>query len=256
MASPAGCAEQLALRLTLIGTHRRPPSPLGSTGNAGVSSHLYLYLLSVGLLTALTPWAIVGLIVLLGSNAGARAAVAFTAGWFCAVAFIAAVVAAGIGSLGSSSQSNVSNAVYVVEIALGLALAAFALRRHARGRLVTTPGAEPAWLTKLDRMGPIVAFAFGTFMINVVFVVDAGLRIAAADPELSAAAAAVLFYAVLSTASLIAVLAVYFGDRAAAEHRLATMRAWIARNNANVTAGMLGAVGIILAVKGIVGLLA
>jgi hypothetical protein len=144
----------------------------------------------------------------------------------------------------------------VVEIALGLALAAFALRRHARGRLVTTPGAEPAWLTKLDRMGPIVAFAFGTFMINVVFVVDAGLRIAAADPELSAAAAAVLFYAVLSTASLIAVLAVYFGDRAAAERRLATMRAWIARNNANVTAGMLGAVGIILAVKGIVGLLA
>ena len=53
----------------------------------------------------------------------------------------------------------------------------------------TAPAVEPRWLTKLDRMGPIVAFAFGTFMINVVFVVDAGLRIAAADQDSSSAAA-------------------------------------------------------------------
>jgi hypothetical protein len=221
-----------------------------------VSSHLYLYLLAVGILTALTPWAIVGLIVLLGSKAGGRAAVAFAAGWFCAIAFIAAIVAGGIGGLGSSSQSSVSNAVYIVEIVAGLALVAFAARKHARDRLSTAPAAEPGWLTKLDRMGPILAFAFGTFMINVVFVVDAGLRIAAADLGPSAAAAALVFYAVLSTASLIAVLAVYFGDRAGAEARLTTMRSWIARNNANVITGMLAVVGIFIAVKGAVGLLA
>ena len=220
-----------------------------------MSSHLYLYLLLVGILTALTPWAIVGLIVLLGSKAGARSAVAFAAGWFCAVAVIAAVVVAGIGGLDSSSQSSVASAVYVVEIVLGLVLAGFAARKHARDRLASTPAAEPGWLTKLDRMGPIVAFAFGTFMINVVFVVDAGLRIAAADTKPSAAVVAVLFYSVLSTAGLIVVLAVYFGDRAGAEARLATMRAWIARNNANVITGMLAAVGILIAVKGILGLL-
>ena len=236
-----------------------PPRPIahyGQPGNADLSSHLYLYLLCVGILTALTPWAIVGLIVLLGSRAGARAAIAFAAGWFCAVAFIATVVAAGLGSLGGSSQSSVSNTVYVVEIVLGLALLALAARRRARDRLATTTAAEPGWLTKLDRMGPIVAFAFGTFMINVVFVVDAGLRIAAADPDASAAAAALLFYSVLSTASLIAVLAVYFGDRAGAEARLATMRAWIARNNAKVITGMLAVVGVFVALKGAVGLLA
>ena len=221
-----------------------------------MSSHLYLYLLCVGILTALTPWAIVGLIVLLGSKAGARAAIAFAAGWFCAVAFIAAVVASGLGSLGSSSQETVSNGLYIVELVLGLALLAFAARRRARDRLVTAPAAEPGWLTKLDRMGPIVAFAFGTFMINVVFVVDAGLRIAAADPDASAAAVAVLFYSVLSTAGLLAVLAVYFGDRSGAEARLATLRAWIARNNAKVITGMLAAVGMFIAVKGAVGLLA
>jgi hypothetical protein len=220
-----------------------------------VSSHLYLYLLAVGILTALTPWAIVGLIVLLGSKAAGRAAVAFAAGWFCAIAFIAAIVAAGIGGLGSSTQSSVSNAVYIAEIVVGLALVAFAARKRARDRLSTAPAAEPGWLTKLDRMGPIVAFAFGTFMINVVFVVDAGLRIAAADPGTTNAVAAVIFYAVLSTASLIAVLAVYFSDRAGAEAKLATMRAWIARNNASVITGMLAVVGIFITVKGVVSLI-
>jgi hypothetical protein len=221
-----------------------------------VSSHLYLYLLCVGILTALTPWAIVGLIVLLGSKAGARAAVAFAVGWFCAVAFIATVVAAGLGGLGSSSRSTTTTAVYIVEVVLGLTLIAVAARKHARDRISTAPAAEPRWLTKLDRMGPIVAFAFGTFMINVVFVVDAGLRVAAADPDSSSAAAALLFYSVLSTASLIAVLAVYFSDRAGAEAKLATMRTWIARNNANVIAGMLAVVGVFIAAKGLVGLLA
>jgi hypothetical protein len=221
-----------------------------------VSDHLYLYLVGVGILTALTPWAIVGIIVLLGSRAGARAAVAFAAGWFCAVAFIATVVAAGLGSAGSSTKESASNVVYLVELALGLALVAFAARKHARDRSLPEPAAEPGWLAKLDRMGPIVAFAFGTFMINVVFVVDAGLRIAASDPGTSSAAVAILFYTVLSTLSLIAVLVVYFSDRAGAEARLTRMRGWIARNNANVISGMLGVVGILLAVKGLIGLVA
>jgi hypothetical protein len=220
-----------------------------------VSSHLYLYLLCVGILTALTPWAIVGLIVLLGSRAGAGAAAAFAAGWFCAVAFIAAVVAAGIGGLGGSSQASVATGVYVVEVVLGVVLLAFAARRHFRARPGTAPATEPGWLTRLDRMGLIVAFAFGTFMINVVFVVDAGLRIAAANPDLPAAVAAVLFYSVVSTVGLIIVLAVYFGDRARAEARLAAMRGWIARNNARVITGMLAAVGLFVAIKGAVALL-
>jgi len=92
-------------------------------------------------------------------------------------------------------------------------------------------------------MGPIVAFAFGT-LINVVFVVDAGMRIASADPGASDATVAIVFYAVPSTAGLLAVLVVYYADRARAEARLARMRGWIARNNATVITGMLGVVGV------------
>jgi Sap, sulfolipid-1-addressing protein len=219
-----------------------------------MNGHLYLYLLCVGILTALTPWAVVGIIVLLGSRAAGRAAIAFAIGWFCAIAFIAGIVAAGIGEASPSSQETTSNVVFIVELVLGLVLVAFAVRRRARARSAHELASEPGWLTKLDRMSPVVAFAFGTFMINVVFVVDAGMRIAAADLGPSAAIAAIAFYTMLSTGSLIAVLVVYFADREGAEARLRTMRAWIARNNANVITGMLAAVGVYLALKGAVSL--
>ena len=107
-----------------------------------VSDHLYLYLLGVGILTALTPWAIVGIIVLLGSRAGGRAAIAFAVGWFCAVAFIAAVVVAGVGNAGSSSKETTSNVVYAIELVLGLAFVAFAARKHARDRSLPEPPAN------------------------------------------------------------------------------------------------------------------
>jgi hypothetical protein len=220
-----------------------------------VDGHLYLYLLVVGILTALTPWAIVGAVVMLGSRAGARTAAAFTLGWFCAVAFIAAIVAAGLGGASESTQSSTSKGVLVVELVLGLVLVALGARSYRRSRSRPAPATEPGWLKKLDHMGPVVAFAFGTFMINVFFVVDAGLRIASANGSSAEAVTAVVVYSLLATSSLIAVLAVYFLDRDKAEARLAAMRAWLARNNARVMAGIVLAIGVVFVAKAAVGLL-
>jgi hypothetical protein len=220
-----------------------------------VGDHLYLYLLLVGILTALTPWAIVGVVVMLGSRGGARVATAFTLGWFCAVTFIAAVVAAGIGGASESTQDTTSKVVLVVELALGVVLVVYGQRSYRRSRARPEPAAEPGWLKKLDHMGPLVGFAFGTFMINVFFVVDAGLRIASANGSNTQAITAVLFYSILSTVSLIAVLVVYFVGRDKADARLAAMRAWLGRNNARVMAAIVLAVGIVFAVKAVIGLL-
>jgi hypothetical protein len=220
-----------------------------------VDGHLYLYLLLVGILTALTPWAIVGAVVMLGSRVGARAAIPFTLGWFCAVTFIAAVAAAGLGGASASTQSSTSQGVLVVELVLGLVLTGLGLRSYRRSRSRPVPASEPGWLKKLDHMGPIVAFAFGTFMINVFFVVDAGLRIASADVSRAQAITAVVVYALLATSALIAVLAVYFLDREKADARLAAMRAWLARNNARVMAAIVLAIGIVFVIKAVIGLL-
>jgi hypothetical protein len=220
-----------------------------------VNGHLYLYLLVVGVLTALTPWAIVGVVVMLGSRGGARVAAAFTLGWFCAVTFIAAVVAAGLGGASESTQDSTSTGVLVAELVLGLVLVAFGLRSYRRSLSRSEPAGEPGWLKKLDHMRPIVGFAFGTFMINVFFVVDAGLRIASADGSKTQAITAIVFYSLLSTASLIAVLVVYFVGREKADARLASMRAWLGRNNARLMAAIVLAIGVVFVAKAVIGLL-
>jgi len=220
-----------------------------------VNGHLYLYLLVVGVLTALTPWAIVGVVVMLGSRGGARVAAAFTLGWFCAVTFIAAVVAAGLGGASESTQDSTSTGVLVAELVLGLVLVALGLRSYRRSLSRSDPGGEPGWLKKLDHMRPIVGFAFGTFMINVFFVVDAGLRIASADGSKTQAITAIVFYSLLSTASLIAVLVVYFVGREKADARLASMRAWLGRNNARLMAAIVLAIGVVFVTKAVIGLL-
>jgi hypothetical protein len=220
-----------------------------------MNGHLYLYLLVVGILTALTPWAIVGAVVMLGSRAGARAAGAFTLGWFCAVTLIAAVVAAGLGGASESTQSSTSKGVLVLELVLGLALTAFGARSYRRSRSSPERAAEPGWLKRLDHMGPVVAFVFGTFMINVFFVVDAGLRIASAGGSNAEAVTAVVAYAVIATSSLIVVLAVYFLDRDNADARLRALRAWLGRNNTRVMAAIVLAVGVVFVVKAAIGLL-
>lgn len=225
------------------------PAEAGSTA---VSGHLYLYLLAVGALTALTPWAVVGLIVLLGSPTAPRTGIAFVAGWFCAVVVVAGVVAAGFGQ--GSAGAGAGRAVALAEILIGAALVGFAARRRALAR--SRPGApsEPAWLTTLERFGPILAFAFGTFMINAVFVVDAGVRIAQSEPGTGEAALAILFYGIVSTAGLAAILVAYFADRSGAEARLAAMRSWVVRNNPAIVVGILAVVGVALVVKGVSGL--
>ncbi len=220
-----------------------------------MNSHLYLYLLVVGLLTALTPWAIVGVIVMLGSRGGARVAGAFTLGWFSAVTFIAAVVTAGFGGAASSTTQATSRGLAVVELVLGLVLLAFGVPRWRRARAAAGPSVEPGWLRKLDHLGPIAAFAFGTFMINVVFVVDAGLRIAASGVSGGGAVGAVLFYAVVASSALLAVLVVYVGGRATADVRLRAMRSWVAAHNPLLMAAIVVAIGALLAAKGIAGLI-
>jgi hypothetical protein len=66
----------------------------------------------------------------------------------------------------------------------------------------------------------------------------------------------VLFYSVLSTAALLTVLVVFLSDRESAETRLHAMRAWLAANNALVSAAIVGLVGVVLALKGAAGLIA
>jgi Sap, sulfolipid-1-addressing protein len=219
-----------------------------------VSQQLTLHLLALGLLTSVTPWGIVAVIVLLGAKSGPRGAVAFVAGWVTSILLVGALVIGLYRGTHTNPGSSAANAMLAVQLVLGVLLLALATRKW-QGRVAVDPtAAEPKWLAALDRMRPIVAFGFGMFWVNLVFVVDAALAVAAADLSRTDAALAYLFYAVLATLGVAAILGVYFASRASSERRLAAMRTWMTRNNTGIVSGVIAAIGVVFVARGLFGL--
>lgn len=218
-----------------------------------MNQQLFLPLLALGLLTSVTPWGIVAVIVLLSAKSRPRGAIAFVAGWVASILVTGALIIGLYKGAGSKPGPSAANAMLGVQFALGVLLLATAARKWSR-RVAADPIAEPKWLRALDRMRPIVAFGLGMFWVNLVFVVAAAIAVADADLSRTDAALAYLFYALLATLGVAAILAIYYANQARAQERLAGMRSWVTRNNVAVVSAMIAAVGLAFIVRGLIGL--
>ena len=218
-----------------------------------MNQQLFLPLLALGLLTSVTPWGIVAVIVLLSAESRPRGAIAFVAGWVASILVIGGLIIGLYKGAGSKPGSSAANAMLGVQFALGVLLLATAARKWSR-RVAADPSAEPKWLRALDRMRPIVAFGLGMFWVNLVFVVAAAIAVADADLSRTDAALAYLFYALLATLGVAAILAIYYANQAQAQERLAGVRSWVTRNNVVVVSAMIAAVGLAFIVRGLIGL--
>jgi hypothetical protein len=217
-----------------------------------VSEQLFLQLLALGLLTSVTPWGIVAVIVLLSAKSRPRGAIAFVAGWVASILLTGGLIIGTYSGARSKPGSSAGNAMLGIQFALGVLLLALAARRWRRRAATDASTTEPKWLGALDKMRPIVAFGLGMFWVNLVLVVAAAIAV---DAELSHtdATLAYLLYALLATLGVAAILAVYYVNRARAEARLAGMRSWLTEHNAAVVSAMLAAVGLVFIVRGLIG---
>jgi hypothetical protein len=218
-----------------------------------VSQELFLQLLALGLLTSVTPWGIVAVIVLLSAKSRPRGAIAFVAGWVASILLTGGLIIGTYSGAHSKPGSSAGNAMLGVQFALGVLLLALAARRWSRRLATDASTTEPKWLGALDRMRPIVAFGLGMFWVNLVLVVAAALAVADAELSHTDATLAYLLYALLATLGVAAILAVYYVNRARAEARLAGMRSWLTEHNAAVVSAMLAAVGLVFIVRGLIG---
>jgi cytochrome b561 len=213
---------------------------------------LLVELLPITILSALTPWAIVGVIVLLASKGGVTNAVAFTLGWFTAIVALGAVIVLGLVD-GADEHSRSTTWLQIgAELGFGIALLLFARVKWRSRPPAGQHVAEPRWIHKLDAIGPVVAFAFGAFWINGFLVIPAALQISRADVNGGQKAFALLFYAVGASAALIVVIAYRLVARERADARLVRLRGWVGQNSSATLAILLAAIGIGLVVKAVV----
>ena len=205
---------------------------------------LFLELLPLAIVCALSPWAIVAVILMLASDRPSNS-VAWLVGWTLSTLAIGVLIVVFLGGYDFSRSSTPTTVACVVQVLLGvlllLAAGRFWARRPARtGKLPNAPG----WMTRIGKMSPVFAFLIGAFWINTTIVIAAGVDTLRA--ELSNGESLVVFAAfTLITVSVQGGLILY--AYVLPKHSaigLRRIREWIARNQQ----AALSVVALILAV--------
>ncbi len=205
---------------------------------------LFVELLPLAIVCALSPWAIVAVILMLASDRPSNS-VAWLVGWTLSTLAIGVLIVVFLGGYDFSRSSTPTTVACVVQVLLGvlllLAAGRFWARRPARtGKLPE----EPGWMTRIGKMSPVFAFLIGAFWINTTIVIAAGVDTLRA--ELSNGESMVVFAAfTLITVSVQGGLILY--AYVLPKHSaigLRRIREWIARNQQ----AALSVVALILAV--------
>ena len=142
---------------------------------------LFVELLPLGIVCALSPWAIVAVILMLASDHPSNS-VAWLVGWTLSTMAIGVLIVIFFSGYDFSRNSTPTTVACVVQVLLGvlllLAAARFWARRPARtGKLPK----EPGWMTRIGNMSPVWAFLIGAFWINTTLVIAASVDTVRAD---------------------------------------------------------------------------
>ena len=206
-------------------------------------------LLALGL--AIQPWSVLAAIVLVATRRGVIKEIAYTMGWVIALSVVAALTVYLASDLPSTSSSKPAS---VIEIVLGALLALLLVIRWRRP-VATAASPEPSWMSRLDKMPWVFAFALGAFLPNYVFVVGGVtemLQVEWAGATLVVGIAAFVIVASIGVAAPLGVLV--FRHKHATEI-YSSWRAWIIEHSRAVSFGTIGVLAVLLLAKGLVGLI-
>jgi hypothetical protein len=249
--APHGKSSHLQLRsMRALGIGPWPTSRFGSPTIAD----LFLQLLPLAILCALSPWAIVAVILMLASDRPSNA-IWWLLGWTLSTYGTGVLIILFFNGFDFSASTTPTRAACAVQLLLGLLLLIAAARLWARrpARTGKVPK-EPGWMTRIGKMRPVWAFLIGAFWINTTLVVAAGVDTLRA--ELTTGQSIIVFAAfTLVTASAQAALVLYaYLSPASAAIRLTRFREWITRNQEAALAVVALVLAVWLAGQGISGL--
>jgi threonine/homoserine/homoserine lactone efflux protein len=188
---------------------------------------------------ALSPTAVIGVVLLLATARARSVGPAFMLGWMLGLAIVGTVALAAASGAEASDAGAPATWVSVLKIVLGMLLLLVAVRQW-RGRHPGDGEAElPAWMQAIDKFtwpraaGVAVALA-ALNPKNLLLTVSAAAAIAQTGADTGAQAVALAVFVVLGSLGVGVPLAIYFlmGDRATTV--LGGLRGWMVRENATI----------------------
>jgi len=194
--------------------------------------------LAFGVGIALSPLAIVALVVMLVAPGGARPAWAFAGAWALSLALVATLVLLLADGSDASASGAPATWVSVVKIVVGLLLVLFAVYEW-RGRESSEAETDaPGWMRKLDRVKVAGAAGLaGLFVVkpkNLLLTIGAGVAVAQVGASAAGQASAIGVFVVLGTAGLAIPLAIHVLMPNRGEGMLIELRDWMVRQNETI----------------------
>ncbi len=188
---------------------------------------------------ALSPFAIVGIVLMLATPRARANGSAFVAAWVVGLAVVGVVVLALIGDDATADSGGPAHWVSGLKLALGLLLLAFGVRAWLERPRPGEPAELPAWMRSLDAVAPPKAAGAGLLLTaanpkNLVLAVAGAATIAQAGLSAGQEAGALAVFVAVGTLGAAVPLVLYLalGDRSRAI--LDELKDWMARNNATI----------------------
>jgi Sap, sulfolipid-1-addressing protein len=199
--------------------------------------------LAFGVGVALSPLAIVAVVVMLVSGDGGRPAWAFAGAWVLSLGVVSTVVLLVADGADASTNGAPATWVSVVKIVVGLLLVLFGMRQW-RGRTGReTEPATPGWMRHLDNV--TVARAAGlaaAFNVvkpkNLLLTIGAGVAVAQVGASPAGQATAVCVFVLLGTVGLGIPLAIHVVMGSRGRDLLTELRDWMVHENAAIIAAL------------------
>jgi hypothetical protein len=209
----------------------------------------------LGLVCAANPWGIMIAILLLDARRGHGVVWTYVLAWSGAISVVLAALLAGLGAVFASGSDSANTAVSWIELALGVVLLGFGVRRLLSPQGEAAPAETPRWLRAIENISYPAAFLLGIYSATYPVVIAAAGEILRADTTAGQTAALAALFVVLGSSSVIAVAALgtFAPHRSAAF--LDRMRAWVTAHNRAVITAILLVLGAYLGARGLQGLL-
>jgi threonine/homoserine/homoserine lactone efflux protein len=198
---------------------------------------------------AISPFAIVGVVLMLGTPQARSNGPAFVAGWIAGLALAGTVVLLIAGGAGADDGVGESDWVDGLKLLLGVVLVVVGIRKRRSGRSRAEEVRElPGWMRTVDRFtaGRAAATAAGLAALNpknLILIVAAATAIAETGASTGAQAVAMLVFVLVGTlgAGIPVLLYLMQGERA--RGRLDGIRDWMVRHNGAVVAVLCIVIG-------------
>jgi hypothetical protein len=208
---------------------------------------------------AISPLAVVAVILVLFSARARVNGPVFALGWVVGVAVVSTVVYLLADAGDVSSGGSASDTSYWLKLVVGLLLVLFAFRHWRKRPAAGEAGTQPKWMSAIDTLTPVRTGGLSLLLAaanpkNLALSLAAGASLAQAGVSGGEATVGLVVFVVVASLSVVAPVVTYLvgGDRAAGA--LEGWKTWLSTHNTAVMAVLLLVFGVVLFSQGLRGL--